>query len=180
MIAAVGAFIAGSLVFPGLPRILQGKRLDFERFLDEDEWDEFDRRRLRQKLKQMHKAKFVRIYQIGDDYVVQITKKGRRKLLRHKLDDLVIERPKKWDGKWRIITYDIPKESAGNSSRDVFRRTLKNLGFLQLQRSVYLYPHPCQEVVEFVREFYGIGEYVALLTVGYLENEEVYREYFGL
>lgn len=176
--ALAGAFIAGSLVLPGLPRILRGRPLNYEDFFGEDEWEEFDQRRLRQKLKEMHKAKLVRVYQIGDEYVVRITKKGKQQLLRYNLDELVIDKPERWDGKWRIVAYDIPK--ASSRARDALRTTLKRLGFLQLQKSVYLYPYPCGEAVEFIRQLYNVGEHVVLLTVGYLESEEAYRQYFKI
>lgn len=178
LITAVGAFIAGSLILPGLPRILQGKKLNFEGFFDEGEWGEFDERRLKQKLKAMHQAKLVKIYQIGDQYAIQVTRKGKKRLLKYKLEELAIEKPEKWDNRWRIVAYDVPKEKS--RARDAVRQTLKGLGFLQLQKSVYLYPYPCEEVIEFIRELYGVGDNVTLLTVGYLEYEAAYREYFGL
>lgn len=179
VLAGIGAFVAGTLIFPGLPRILKGKDLEkLGNFLAEDEWDKFDERRLRQRLKEMRKRRLIKIYKAGDKYVVQITKKGRKKLLKYKLEELEIPTPKKWDGKWRIVTYDVPKGK--NRARDAIRTTLKRLGFCQLQKSVYLYPYPCRNAIEFLREFYGIGEAVTLLTVGYLENEEAYKEYFDL
>lgn len=180
LFAGVGAFVAATLVMPGLPRILKGKDLDklFENFLAEEEWEEFDERRLRQRLKEMRKQKLIRIYKIDEKYAVQITNKGKKRLLKYKLEELTIPKPDRWDGRWRLVTYDVPKTK--NNARDAIRKTLKKLGFLQLQKSVYLYPYPCEDAIDFLRELYGIGENVTLLTVGYLENEEVYKEYFSL
>lgn len=177
-LAGIGAFILGTLIFPQLPRLLKGRNLNFEDFLVEEEWEKFDKARLKQKLKILYKQRMVRIYRTGDRFAIQITKRGRRKLLRYKLEDLKIQKPEKWDGKWRIVAYDIPKEK--KSAGDMLRRTLKQLEFFELQKSVYLYPYPCTDVVEFVRELYGVGEHVTLLTVGYLEDEIVYKEYFDL
>lgn len=174
----MGAFIVGSLVLPGLPVVLKGKKLDFTNFLAENEWGPFDERRLRQRLKEMRNSKLIKIYKVGNKYAVQITQKGRRKLIKYELEELSIPEPKEWDGKWRIATYDVPKEK--NWARNTIRETLKRLGFLQLQKSVYLYPYPCSEAVEFLRELFGIGENVTLLTVGYLEDEDAYKEYFDI
>lgn len=176
--ASVGALIAGTLIFPQMPILLKGRSFDFEDFFPEEEWDQFDESRLRQRLKELHRRKVIRIYQVGDKYAVQITKAGQRKLLQYKLDDLEIPKPARWDGRWRIVAYDIPKEKKAASN--AMRETLKNLGLLQLQKSVYLYPYPCSDAIEFLREIYGIGEYVTLLTVGYLENSEAYEEHFEL
>lgn len=181
LIAGAGAFIAGSLVMPGLPKLFLGRKFrdsDFDDFLKENEWAPFDERRLKEKLKRMQKAKLVKISMHGLQHIVQVTEKGKKQLLRYQLENLAIDKPKEWDKKWRIVTYDVPKES--KRARDALRETLKRLGFLQLQKSVYLYPYPCSEVIEFIRQVYGIGENVTLLTVGYLENEEAYKEFFNL
>ncbi|MAG60046.1 hypothetical protein CMO96_04635 [Candidatus Woesebacteria bacterium] len=177
-LAGIGAFIAGSLILPGLPRLLRGRALNYDDFFPAKKWDDFDGSRLRQRLKELHKQKVVRIYQTGDKFVVQITKKGRKRLLKYKLNNLKIPEPKKWDGKWRIVAYDIPKEK--NSARDALRATLKRFNFLELQKSVYLYPYPCADMVEFIRELYGVGEHVTFLTVGNLEDENAYKEHFKL
>lgn len=177
-LAGIGVFILGTFLFPQLPRLLKGRNLNFEDFFSENEWEKFDKPRLKQKLKILHKQKAIKIYKVGEKFVVQITKKGKRRLLKYKLDDLEIPKPVKWDGKWRIVAYDIPKEK--NSARDALRLTLKKLGFFELQKSVYLYPYPCSDAIEFVRELYDIGEHVTLLTIGYLEDEVVYKKYFDL
>lgn len=177
-LASIGAIIAGSFVLPGLPRLLKIVDFRYEDLFTEEEWEEFDERRLKQKLKELHQKKEIKIYKTGDKFVVRITNKGKRKFLKYKLEELKIQQPKNWDGKWRIVTYDVPKER--KSARDALRKTLKRLGFLELQKSVYLYPYLCSDAIEFLRELYGIGENVTLLTVGYLENEEVYRDYFDI
>ena len=33
----------------------------------------------------------------------------QKKLVEYNIDDMEIKKPKKWDGKWRIISFDIPK-----------------------------------------------------------------------
>lgn len=177
-LAGIGAFIAGSLIFPNLPKLLGGKRINIESLLFEDEWEGFNEARLRQRLKELHKQKVVRIYEHEGKHIVQITKKGRRRLLQYKLEELEIPKQSSWDNRWRIVAYDIPKEK--KRARDALRTTLKRLGFFELQESVYLYPYPCSDAVEFIREIYDVGEHVTLLTVGYLENEEPYKKYFEL
>lgn len=176
--AALGVFVAGSLVMPDLARIFQGRRINFEDFLLEDSWEEFDEARVRQKLKELRKRKLIKIYLVKDQFIVKITEKGRKRLLQYNLEQMTIPTPNEWDKRWRLVTYDVPKGK--NRARDAIRTTLKRLGFYQLQKSVYLYPFPCSEAIEFLRELYDIGENVTMLTVGYLENEEVYKEYFDL
>ena len=92
-LAGVGAFIGATLVMPGLPRLLKGLDVDWENFLDADEWEPFDERRLRRRLAEMHKRKLVRIYQEEDKFVVKLTNNGRKKYLKYKLEELSIPTP---------------------------------------------------------------------------------------
>lgn len=181
-IASIGAFILGSFLFPGLPVIFKkGSPFsleNLEKFFNEDTWDQFDKRRLKEQVKRLHKKKWIKIYKIGDKTVVQITKNGRKRLLQYKIQDLEIPKPTKWDGKWRLVGYDIPKEKT--MAQHALRRMLKNLGFLRLQKSFYIYPYPCKEIIEFLREVYGVGECVTFLTTGFLEDEEFFLEHFSL
>jgi phenylacetic acid degradation operon negative regulatory protein len=85
---------------------------------------------------------------------------------------------RKWDGKWRIIIYDI--FSGKKQERELFRKTLKQLRFLQLQKSIYLTPFPCYDEIEYLRQVCDVGKEVIMLTVSGLENESVYKEYFNL
>lgn len=176
--AAIGAYIAGTLIAPQLPRVLNNKTFDFDNFLKEGELEGFNKSRLKQKIKELHKQKSIRIYQVGDKYIMQLTNKGRKRMLKYNLEDLQVPKQEKWDEKWRIVAYDIPEDK--KPGREALRTTLKRLGFYELQKSLYLYPYPCSDIIEFIREFYEIGEYVDLITVGYLENQEAYKKYFEL
>lgn len=64
---------------------------------------------------------------------------------------LAMSKPKKWDGKWRIIIFDVPEKLKGK--RELLRGELKAYGFLQIQKSVLAYPHPLpQEFIDFWAE----------------------------
>ena len=43
--------------------------------------------------------------------------KGERRAQRYKLEKLKIERQKKWDGKWRVVMFDIPEEKRWRGER---------------------------------------------------------------
>lgn len=58
-------------------------------------------------------------------------------------------RKKGWDGYWRLVIFDIPKKN--NYQRDYLREKLKELGFGQLQQSVYISPYDfAQDMAEFL------------------------------
>ncbi|MBU2592496.1 MAG: hypothetical protein ABH867_00675 [Patescibacteria group bacterium] len=55
-----------------------------------------------------------------------------------------------WDGNWRVVSYDIPEKS--RVFRDLIKRSLYDLGFKKMQRSVWISPLP---VDRFVRDLAG-------------------------
>ncbi len=172
----VGAFIAGSIIMPGLPVIARpfiARRKEEEK----NEWKKFNKWRLKQVLKRLHEAKLVEISETKDGQIVKISDKGKRKLLKYKIDDLTLVK-KRWDKKWRIIIYDV--DESKKYLRDIFQLMLRKLEFLQLQKSVYMTPYPCENEIEYLRQVYDIGKDVVILTINGLENEQAYKEYFGL
>lgn len=113
----------------------------------------------------------------GDDGH-QLTVRGKRWLLKYTLTDLTIPMPAKWDGRWRLVMYDVARNRA--SQRSVFRSTLKQLGFHNVQESVWLHPYPCEKEIHFLRDFCGMGENVIYIIAHKIENDGAYRTHFGL
>ena len=138
----------------------------------------FNVKYLRRSLERLEKQKLIEIKKRGDKYEVKVTKKGKTRILKYSLEDLSIEKPEDWDGKWRVVSYDLPESL--RAYRDTLRRFFKRLGFYQLHKSVYLHAYPCEKQVEFLREFYGLGKYITLFKVEKIENEELYRRFFDV
>src|SRR3989338_9910692 len=78
-------------------------------------------------------------------WVISLTPKGQRRLYDLTLVQQREALPKRWDGKWRLVFFDIPAEYG--KLRNNVRRKLRELGFHQAQKSVYIYPHECPEVI---------------------------------
>lgn len=168
---AGGTFLAASIIMPGLPLVLK-PFLNNQRKREEREWAKYNTWRLKQLIKRLNAQKVVEIKE-GE---VKITKKGRQKLLKYDLEKMELK--KRIDGKWRLIIYDI--SNLKKSQREIFRSTLKRLNFLPLQKSVYLTPYVCDDEIEFLRQTFDIGNDVILLKVKSIENEIVYKKYFGI
>ena len=180
MLLGAGTFLAASIIFPGLP-IAAKPFIDAvkeaERNKRQKEWEKFNLWRLRQVIKRMQSSKLVEIKEEQDIPAIKITQKGKQKLLRYKIDEMALDESS-WDGKWRLIIYDIASTKRANS--EIFRNMLNKLRFLKLQRSVYLTPFKCEDEIEYLRLLFEIGNEVQILKVGNLENEVAYRRYFGI
>ena len=115
----------------------------------------------------------------GYDVEIMLTKEGRKRAGKYRIDDIFIPRPKKWDKKWRVVIFDIPTSS--NFVRNVFRKKLKEFGFQQIQMSVWVYPFPCKEEIDLLREFLGADKkQICLMEVAKMDNDRIFRTKFGI
>lgn len=108
----------------------------------------------------------------------EATEAGKRWMLKYALEDLVVPAPKKWDGRWRMVIYDVARHKA--SLRNLFRNTLKRLGFYNLQESTWIYPYPCEKEIHFIRDYCGMGTDVIYIIAHKIENDASYRAHFNL
>lgn len=181
LMLGVGTLLAASIVMPGLGiaagAIIKAKRKhDWKE--NQKEWRKFNAPLLRRNLKRLYENKLVEVAEENGREVVKLTQKGQTKYLRYKMEDWFDSNNKGWDGKWRLVIYDISKLKKNHQEN--FRRVLKSMNFWPLQESVYLTPYKCQEAVEYLKEYFNIGEEVMLLEISKLENENHYKQYFGL
>ena len=110
--------------------------------------------------------------------VVRLTDKGRKELKLYGLGTQTISKPQRWDGKYRLIIFDIKEWKRG--VRDELRNWLKQLGFLPLQRSVWVYPYECRKVIVLLKAHFKIGREVLYITADEIENDRWLKQEFGL
>lgn len=175
LLLAGGVGLAVALTMPGAALL-------FKDFIKDDsawkEWKKFNLGYLRRTLKKLEKQKLVEIEEKEGRAIVKLTEAGQKKVLEANLDHLKIEKPARWDGKWRLIFYDIL--DGKRETRDKFRQILKSLEFYPLQESVYLHAFPCEKEVEFLRHYLGIAGEVRLITAEKIENDQLFRDYFDI
>lgn len=67
----------------------------------------------------------------------------------------------KWDGRWRLVIWDIPEKR--RLARDLLRFKIKQLGFTQWQKSVWASKVDCTKVLrDFIRKM-GIEDWVMVI-----------------
>lgn len=133
-------------------------------------WREKDKMRFSQMLYRLKKKQLVKVYKDNNETVIELTSRGYNKAREMAIGDIKIIQPKKWDGRWRIVVFDIPKED--NAARDILRNKLKQLGFLPLQKSVFVYPFECFQEIDFVRRVYSVEKYVQYIIADRIETDE--------
>ena len=109
---------------------------------------------------------------------VKITRQGESMLKRVDFDDIKLPTSGQWDGKWRVIIFDVPNKKSKN--RLAFTEKLKTLRFIMVQKSVWTYPFECYEAIMILRKFYEIERYVTYLEAVEIEDELNWRGRFNL
>ena len=143
------------------------------------EWKQVNEEALRQAIQRLYKNRMIDVKELADGKVKIILEDGgKRKALEYKLEEMEIKKSAKWDGKWRMVLFDIP--DSDKKIREVLRFHLKRLGFYNYQKSVFIYPHNCKDEIDFLIEFYQIRRYVRQLVVSEIDNDFHLRKIFKL
>ncbi len=112
---------------------------------------------------------------------LRLTKKGEDRLeilKRNNFERFRIERPARWDKKWRLFIFDIKEER--KRDRDYIRRTLENMGAVPLQKSVWVYPHDCEDIIALLKADFKVGYDLLYIIAEEIENDRSLREHFNL
>ncbi len=130
---------------------------------------------LAKKTKQMIKQGLLKEVVVGSWKSVSLTSKGERALKKYRFQ----QRPKqKWDGKWRVVIFDVWEKS--RILRDALRKEIKQIGFIQLQQSVWIYPYDCEDYIELLKSDLKFGKNVRYMIVEKLDSDSSLRKQFNL
>lgn len=135
-------------------------------------------RNFKHEIKRLKKKGYVALTKTERGIAVKLLKKARNRLKGIILEDIALPKEKKWDGKWRLFTFDIPEKY--RLARNMLRRKLKNLGMYNMQRSVFVYPHDCGKDLEFIVDYYGVERYATYAEVSYIDIDKELRKYFKI
>lgn len=144
-----------------------------------EEWREIDTRYLKQITREFLRDRLVSEKENRDGTTtLTLTEKGKERALTFNVDLLVLPKKRNWDGMWHAVLFDIPETR--RAARHAFRYKLKELGFEQWQKSVFVFPYPCRDEIDFVIEFFGLRPYVRLAVLTNITNEAELLLRFGL
>lgn len=110
--------------------------------------------------------------------IYQLTKKGKEKLKEFNPNDFEIHPkiPEHWDGRWRIVIWDVPEVL--KVQRNIFRRRIKDYGFVKVQKSVYIFPFECEQDIIFLATRLGIVRYISMFKAFVLMGEPIFARKF--
>lgn len=142
-------------------------------------WKEINRKRLYEVVHEFYNERLIDYKEDNDGNVkIILTKEGQKKALQFKFDEMEIKKPAKWDKKWRIVIFDIPEKN--KKAREALRNKLKDLGFRELQKSVFVHPFECKDEIDFIVEVFDIRSHVRFIRAESITNEEQLKIKFKL
>jgi hypothetical protein len=130
---------------------------------------------LSQAIYYLKKRKLIKTQTINNKTILVLTEKGKKRKLEYDLENIRILKQGVWDGKWRLLMFDIPESE--KLAREALREKLKKLGFAKFQKSVWLHPFPCENEIDFISEYFSIGQYLNLLVVQINDDQPLRRRF---
>ncbi len=167
---AIGGLIIASFALPNLPQV-------FSLFGVKNAKDRY---RIKRTMRTLQKQKLIEIYEKDDKEIIKITVNGEKRVLIYKFDDIKITRPKKWDGSWRIISFDIPEKH--RKGRKALSNKLNDMEIYPLQKSVFICPFPCEDEIDFISEILNIRKYIHFFIAQKIDprDEIILKNHYNL
>src|SRR3989344_826640 len=103
---------------------------------------------------------------------------GRKRALTFHAEQMLIRKPNRWDGAWRIVVFDIPEEK--RKEREAFRIHLRTIGMRELQKSVMIHPYPCEDEINFLIELHQLRPFVRQIMATSIDTDLHLRKQFRL
>lgn len=125
----------------------------------------------------LKRQKLITVTELDDGtYRIELTDEGKTRSTKANFERLEVPETK-WDKKWRVIMFDIPEEH--KQARDYISRHIRRIGFKQLQRSVFVYPHSVDEFIILLKEIFPeIGKYFTYMTVEEIDQHNALVKHF--
>lgn len=169
------------LLLAGVVLGLSGSPTRYSRVLGavSREWRRIQRQALYRAIRRLYESKLIDYHEHKDGSIeIVLSREGRRTALRYQLEAMSVKRPKTWDHRWRVVMFDIPEKR--KHLRDTLRARLRQLGLLELQKSVFVHPFECRDEIDFLIEFYQARPYVRFLEATHIDNELHLKHKFNL
>lgn len=128
----------------------------------------------KQIIKQARKTGYLQEVEKEGQKFLSLTSCGQMKVIKYLAESKV----KEWDGKWRILFFDIPEKN--RMKREVLRKKLKELGFQRYQLSAWISPYDFTDEIQLLINHLDIAPYVHYLISVAISGEDQLKEMFDL
>ena len=127
--------------------------------------------------KRLERRGLIKVSGEGEEMKMTVTETGKELVFKMNLDNLK-KKSGEWDGKWRIVLFDI--EETSKTARDKFRKYLNKLGLKQYQKSVFITPYECELEINYLKNIVNKSEGVKYGVLEKLGEDSELREWYGI
>lgn len=122
---------------------------------------------------ELRRQSLVTAQKTDDSIQLQLTVKGIHRVQRAQIEAIVIQPQEPWDNKWRMVLFDIPARKA--ESRYIFTSQLKRLGFVMVQRSMWVHPFPCFSEITQLVQYANLQSFVTMAEISRIDDSSLRR-----
>jgi DNA-binding transcriptional regulator PaaX len=143
------------------------------------DWSRINQQNFNRSIRRLSQEKLVEERILPDgSFKLVLTKIGKQQARKLSLlgNSIKFKKSDKWDGKWRIVVFDIPEKD--RTFRGILREHLYVLDFYKLQNSVFVSPYPCEKPILELVDLYCCQRYVRVITATKIDNEKFLRKHF--
>jgi DNA-binding transcriptional regulator PaaX len=143
------------------------------------EWESINQRNFNRSVRRLAREKLIEEKILSDgSFKLILTKRGKRQAKIFKMlgGAINFKKPKYWDGKWRLVIFDIPEND--RIFRDILREHLYALNFFKLQQSVFVSPYPFEKLILELVSLYEAQSYVRVITATFIDNGSRLKKHF--
>lgn len=149
----------------------------------EDEYLDFviprdPKQRLRENISRLKRKGLIAFEKTDCGTVLHLTAKGRKELERLTYSKMPLQKPRRWDGRWRLVIFDIPETR--KTQRNRIRSLVRGFGFFCLQDSVWVYPYDCEDMIALLKTDLRIGKDLLYIIADAIEYDRPLRLHFKL
>jgi len=116
------------------------------------------------------KVGYINVQTNGNQRSIKFTNKAKLAVV-----DRLVERFE-LDGQYRFISFDIPETMKVNRNR--FRRTIKRMGFIQVQKSLWVCDKNVTDFIEIAAAEYSVSEYIVYIVSNQFDARKNVEEMF--
>jgi len=113
-----------------------------------------------------------------DKRYLSVTSAGRKALEFEQAKIALKNQKKKWDGRWRMVAFDIPERRKAVRFR--LCAVMREIGFVRLQNSVWVYPYDCEDFIALLKAELKIGKDVLYAIADTIQYDKDLRRHFNL
>lgn len=143
------------------------------------EWQKINQGNFNRSFRKLSSEKLIQEQKLPDgSFKLVLTEKGKKvaRQLSFLGSAINFKKPKKWDGKWRVVLFDIPEKD--RLFRNILRAHLYELDFKKLQHSVFVSPYPFEKEILDLVALYSAEKYVRVITATMIDNEKNLKKHF--